>query len=210
MLGASGRRYSARWEDALARLLPAATVGRTMLSLPGDAEVPPVKLFSKILFAAYLFLLAWLILFKVSFDIPTAFAQQTRNINLIPFADDSRSSLREMAYNVVAFLPFGLLLGVNLKRATFWRKLALICGCSFAVETIQYLFGIGVSDITDLITNTAGGLIGLALYALGKNTLDEELLDRVILIAGAILLVVCIVLLALIYSLNIRFRVARP
>ena len=34
-----------------------------------------------------------------------------------------------------------------------------------AFETVQYATGCGASDITDVITNTAGGLVGVAIAA---------------------------------------------
>jgi len=38
-------------------------------------------------------------------------------------------------------------------------------------EIIQYVYSIGASDITDLITNTIGGLCGMVLFGiLGKVT----------------------------------------
>jgi glycopeptide antibiotics resistance protein len=72
-------------------------------------------------------------------------------------------------YNFVVFIPFGLLLSVNLKRTSFWRMLASVFIFSLAVETIQFVFAIGVTDITDVITNTPGGLVGLALDALSNK-----------------------------------------
>ena len=41
----------------------------------------------------------------------------------------------------------------------------LIAGTSFLLETMQYILAVGRSDITDVLTNTAGGLLGLAVYS---------------------------------------------
>lgn len=161
---------------------------------------------AKILFAVYLLLLAWLVLFKLSFNLSTAFDQQIRSLNLIPFTDTSRSNVRQMIYNVVVFIPFGLLLSVNLKRANFWRKLVFVLIVSLAAELMQFVFAIGVTDITDVITNTAGGFLGLLLYEAGKTTINNEKLDRFIVVAGTILLLVCIVFLGILFANNIRFR----
>ena len=43
-------------------------------------------------------------------------------------------------------------------------KLLIIAGISLLLEITQYILAIGSSDITDLITNTAGGLLGCLLY----------------------------------------------
>ncbi|HEX9503339.1 MAG TPA: VanZ family protein [Patescibacteria group bacterium] len=80
-----------------------------------------MKLLSKTLLALYLLILLWLVLFKFSLDLSSVLDYQTRSLNLIPFADFSRNSLREMIFNFAVFIPFGLLLSVNLKRANFWR-----------------------------------------------------------------------------------------
>ena len=34
------------------------------------------------------------------------------------------------------------------------------------METMQYVLAIGRSDITDVLTNTVGGLLGLAVYSM--------------------------------------------
>jgi glycopeptide antibiotics resistance protein len=164
-----------------------------------------VKSLAKILFAVYLLLLLWLILFKFSFA-SYILDDQTRSLNLIPFAGFSRDHLREMIYNLVVFVPFGLLLGVNLKRASFWRRLALIFFFSLAVEMIQFVFAIGVTDITDVITNTSGGFLGLMLYAVSNRYVDKEKLDRFIVVVGTISLILFIVLLGILFSHNIQYH----
>jgi glycopeptide antibiotics resistance protein len=138
------------------------------------------------LFAAYLFILLWLVLFKFSYD-PVAVIRdyQTRSLNLIPFALTHKG---EMIANIVAFIPFGVMLGVNFKRVAFRYKIAVIFAFSLAVEIIQFAAAIGVADITDIIMNTLGGFLGLAVYAaLGKHT-NDRYLDRYILVVGTLIL----------------------
>ena len=114
--------------------------------------------------------------------------------------------MRETIYNFVVFIPFGLLLSVNLKRAGFWRKLAFVFIFSLAVEVIQFVFAIGVTDITDVITNTSGGFLGLILYALLNTFVDTKKLDRSIVIAGTILLALFIVLLGFLLSHHVSYH----
>lgn len=52
------------------------------------------------------------------------------------------------------------------KKAGFLPKFAFILVFSLTAEFIQFIFAIGATDITDLITNTAGGFLGLKLYGL--------------------------------------------
>lgn len=45
---------------------------------------------------------------------------------------------------------------------------------SMSFEILQYLLRIGMSDITDLLTNTAGGLIGIGIFHLALKLLKSE------------------------------------
>lgn len=99
-----------------------------------------------------------------------------------------------MIENFVVFIPFGLLLSVDFKRTGFWQKLSFIFALSLAVEILQFVFAIGVTDVTDIITNTLGGLFGLVLYSLGKKYIDAKKIDRLIVITVAVLLILFILL----------------
>ena len=97
--------------------------------------------------------------------------------------------------NVLVFIPFGLLMSVNFKHLDFWSKLLVVLGASVAAETIQYIFAIGATDITDVMTDTLGGLIGLIGYEVSSRQVGQESLDKFIVIAGSILLSVFVLLL---------------
>jgi glycopeptide antibiotics resistance protein len=145
-----------------------------------------MKALSFLLFAAYLFILLWLVLFKFSYE-PFAVINtlQMRSINLVPFA---RTRNSEIISNLLAFIPFGVMLGVNFRQAAFRYKIGVIFAFSLAAEIIQYVLAIGVSDITDIMMNTLGGLIGLAAYELiGKYT-NHRYLDVSILVLGTLAL----------------------
>jgi glycopeptide antibiotics resistance protein len=146
-----------------------------------------VKSLTKIVSAVYLFTLLWLVLFKLSYDIPAVLNHQSRSLNAVPFADFSRS-LRGAIDNLIIFIPLGMLLSVNFKQASFWHKLAIVFTLSFAVEMLQFVFAIGVTDTTDVIANTLGGLAGLTLYELGHRYVSSKRLDLCIVAAGALLL----------------------
>lgn len=149
-----------------------------------------IKLLSKIVLVAYIFTLLWLVLFKFSFDIVYVLEEhQTRDLGLTLFT----GGLREMMYNLVVFIPFGLLLSVNFKKITFWQKLAIISFFSFAIEIIQFVLAIGVTDITDIVTNTLGGLTGLTLYIFGKTLVNSRKLDRLINITGILIIMLLLV-----------------
>ena len=120
-----------------------------------------------VLFTVYALLLVGLILFKFPFD----YGIQTihREVNLIPFAgsvtQDGSFSYSEVIQNVLAFVPLGIYLGMLKPHWSFWVRLLVVIGTTVLFETIQYSFAIGRADITDVIGNTLGGLVGIGIYA---------------------------------------------
>lgn len=133
-----------------------------------------------ILLVIYVVVLSWIILFKMQFDISLLKDMNYRSINLIPFAGslvvNGRVDASEIILNVVAFIPFGVYLSMLKPNWGFWKKVLPILGISLLYEVIQYAFAIGGSDITDLIGNTLGGVIGIGVFSalhclLGKKTI---------------------------------------
>lgn len=161
-----------------------------------------MKLLYKTAFAFYLLVLIWLVLFKFSLDITWVFEKHSRVLNLIPFVDLAQS-WRGMIENCIIFIPFGLLLGVNLKRATFWQKLAVIAMFSIAIEIIQFTFAIGVADITDVTMNTCGGLLGLMFYDVSHKRIDSKKLDPFI---AVIISIVLIMICGILFTQRVRFQ----
>jgi glycopeptide antibiotics resistance protein len=159
------------------------------------------KILSRGLLVLYLLILIWLVLFKFSFNISAVLDHQRRSLNLIPFAAPSlvngAVNFGEIIDNCIVFIPFGLLLSVNFKKIGFFHKLAYIAVFSLAAESIQFIFAIGATDITDLITNTFGGFLGLKLYGLGNKYINNEKLDKVIISIGTLLLVLFISMVAI-------------
>lgn len=150
-----------------------------------------MKISYKTLLGFYLTILLWLVLFKFSYDIISVLAHhQVRSLNLIPFAGYSYATAREMFENFAVFIPFGLLLAINAKRISFCRQLSLIGAFSLGVELVQFIFAIGITDITDFIANTAGGFIGLILYHLGSKYIAPNTLNRIIAVIIALVLIV--------------------
>lgn len=85
-----------------------------------------------------------------------------QNINLIPFAymfSDYRNSL----LNVLLFVPLGFFLPVLWKWfRSFWRTALFGLAFSLTIELLQ-LFTFRATDINDLMTNTAGTVLGWCL-----------------------------------------------
>ena len=74
--------------------------------------------------------------------------------------------------NIAWFVPIGFALPY-LSRMRSW--LAILCGAglSVTIEALQYLLAVGCTDIDDLIFNTLGTAIGVALFMLTKKKLPH-------------------------------------
>ena len=73
----------------------------------------------------------------------------------------------EMISNIAAFIPFGLFLSeflASAKRFSAGRRLGLATlagfGLSLCIECLQLLLRVGFFELTDLVMNTLGALVG--------------------------------------------------
>jgi glycopeptide antibiotics resistance protein len=154
------------------------------------------------LFAVYLALLAWIVLWKLEVPWIGEAALLPRPIKLIPFlpsAEAGASAPIEVAINFVLFIPFGLYLGVIAPSWGWWQAAGVLLGASLVLEITQHLISVGSFDTTDLIVNTAGGLAGLGLLALARRRLrarTEMLMTRGFAIGTVILLVAIAIFIA--------------
>lgn len=98
-----------------------------------------------------------------------------RSINLIPFYSikeyifSNSASIKSFAFanvggNIEIFIPLGAYLSLFRANKKVITNLIFIFIVSLLIETIQGLFGIGASDIDDIILNSVGGLIGILGY----------------------------------------------
>lgn len=128
------------------------------------------------LFSFYCVALTWIILFKFSFSLEEL--PHLRNINLIPFTEsvivNGKIDFSEIFQNLFAFIPFGVLISTILEKKSFLTKLLPAFLVSLIFESLQFLFSLGASDITDVITNTLGGLIGIAIFVALKNVFKRN------------------------------------
>ena len=78
--------------------------------------------------------------------------------------------LYHMLGNIAWFLPLGFLGAELLPKLRTWRVLPLAAlGFSFFLEFSQWFFQTGVSDVDDLILNTAGACVGFWLWGLWRK-----------------------------------------
>ncbi|WP_051292621.1 VanZ family protein [Olivibacter sitiensis] len=80
--------------------------------------------------------------------------------------------------NIVMFVPFSLVLYVVFRIRNLYLILLLGFLTSLFIETTQYIFQIGVADIDDLILNTLGTLIGIAIIEALKIVLTGDKLAK--------------------------------
>lgn len=164
-----------------------------------------LKIIISMLFIFYLVILVWVILFKLHFafsDIDNA-----RSVNLIPFHYSTSAGeqfhIKEVRDNVLIFIPFGILLSMLAPTMNLLYKFLIIFVTSLVLETMQFVLAIGGTDITDLITNSLGGIIGIALYALLlKAVKDKQKIDTVISVVAEIVTVLFLGLMSVLLLSN--------
>lgn len=93
-------------------------------------------------------------------------------MNLVPFIDvlNGRGDfIRQVVLNVIMTIPFGFLLPLVKKNVKLLKIIFYTFLLSLSIELLQPLInGVRSSDITDLITNVVGGIIGYVIYLIFK------------------------------------------
>ena len=114
------------------------------------------------MFAVYVALLAWIVLWKL--EIPFVGTGAERQVKLIPFVATARAGESDPLEVVVfLFVPFGVYLRLLSPSCRTWVPIAVIAGASIGLEVTQYGLAVGRSDVSDVVANTVGGLVGLGL-----------------------------------------------
>lgn len=82
--------------------------------------------------------------------------------NFLPFVDMVKGPV-DTALNVILFLPFGVFLPLLYAKFERVKRTAAAAFCfSLTIELTQ-MFGLGITDVNDLMTNTAGAALGFLL-----------------------------------------------
>lgn len=108
-----------------------------------------------------------------------------RSINLVPFASIAKYAFggsrgtgsvafANVVGNILIFIPLGVYASWLRYRAAAWVTMLTVASVSVAVEIIQGVFGVGASDIDDVILNCIGGLIGNLAFRLLSATMREQ------------------------------------
>lgn len=151
------------------------------------------------LFIIYFLFLIWIILFKLQLSF--AYLDHIRNINLIPFSGsvivNGKVDFSEIIDNVLAFVPYGIFICMLKSQSSFTIKVIPIFMTSLLFEILQFIFAIGASDITDLIANTLGGIIGIGIFFVMSKIFKEKAykIVNIITLIAAIMLISLVVVL---------------
>lgn len=117
-------------------------------------------------FYFYLMLVLLLTLSPFVASIPNIFKTNIGAMNLIPFIDlrlNRINSLTQVILNIVLMVPFGFLLPQVRKFNGFSVVLTTFL-LSTTIELSQLIMSSRISDVTDIITNTIGGILGYMIY----------------------------------------------
>jgi glycopeptide antibiotics resistance protein len=128
---------------------------------------------------------------------------ENRSVNLIPFSEpliiNGKSDFGEIIMNVLIFAPLGVYTGMLFKEWFFGKSLFFFFLISLIVEGLQFILRVGAFDITDIITNTLGGIIGLMIFKaiekVFKNRVKAQKFINIIASIGTVLMLLFLVLL---------------
>lgn len=161
----------------------------------------------------YGYLLLSIVLFKTlesPMDLLTGNHPDYRSLNLIPFQDMWNSNLSASSNktsiigNIILFVPLGVFLKLSLSEQKLnpLKSILIVLASSLLIETIQYIARIGVSDINDVILNTAGGMIGILLSSILLRWMGRAKALKVVAVLGAVVAVMMIGLEAILFIVN--------
>lgn len=100
-------------------------------------------------------------------------AAKVREYDFTPFWSYNKPELfEENIMNVVVFVPVGLIIGTQIAQKTQkgWLVAILVgAGLSVGIETLQFVFKKGFSEVDDVMHNTIGCIIGYGVYRLIRS-----------------------------------------
>lgn len=134
-----------------------------------DRLLVNTMMFVYISFVMYFTLMPFIISVPFIFNHPYV----PMNMNLFDdFFSDRGDAVRQILLNIIMMMPFGFLLPI-VKKQKLWSCILWSFLFSFGIEIIQPLLNsFRSSDITDLLTNAVGGILGYLLYLLFKPLVE--------------------------------------
>lgn len=119
----------------------------------------------------YLSFVLFFTLMPVITSLPFVLNHSYIPMNLVPFIDVAAGRgdfIRQVILNVIMTMPFGFLFPLTQRRTAGLGRTVWFCFLmSLGIELLQPLInGVRSSDITDIITNVTGGVLGYGFYLL--------------------------------------------
>lgn len=153
------------------------------------ADHVPGRAALALLFAVYLVVLVWLVLWKL--HAPSIGVDAMRGLKLTPFVAAEgygASQPREVLGNIAVFVPFGLYLGLVARSWPWSAVVGVVAATSVAMEVLQFVLAVGATDSSDVIANTAGGLIGFLVAAVVRRSRHAVAALALVLTAGTVVM----------------------
>ena len=127
------------------------------------------KLLVNTLMYIYLSFVLYFTLMPIITSLPSVLNHSYVPMNLVPFIDVSAENgdfFRQIVLNIIMTIPFGFLFPLTRNGNAGLCRTVLFCFLmSLGIEILQpFINDFRSSDITDLITNVTGGVIGYILY----------------------------------------------
>lgn len=131
----------------------------------------------------YLSFVLYFTLMPIIASVPLILNHSYVPMNLVPFIDVSEGKgdfVRQVVLNIIMTVPFGFLLPLTRNRNGKFIRTVFFCFLmSLGIELLQPLINdFRSSDITDLITNVTGGIIGYGFYVIFRPV-TFRILDHV-------------------------------
>jgi len=99
------------------------------------------------------------------------------SINLIPFIDiveDHGECIPQLLLNILLFVPLGFILPFMKRKYNAGYVFLISVVMSLSIEFLQPILpSCRTCDVTDLITNCVGGMLGYVLFCLSKRTIAK-------------------------------------
>jgi glycopeptide antibiotics resistance protein len=78
--------------------------------------------------------------------------------------------IRNIAGNILLFIPLGLFIPFFFQKISSVGKVLIFSFfLSFFIESVQYLFALGIFDVDDIIFNIIGAILGFHLFRFTRN-----------------------------------------
>lgn len=133
-------------------------------------------LFIRTMMYVYISFVLYFTLMPIICSIPFMFNHPFKMMNINLFDDllNQRGDyVRQIILNVVMLIPFGIMFPMIDKKNNFVKTVKWSFIISLVIEVLQPLISVRSSDITDLITNVFGAIVGYLIYLSFKPVINK-------------------------------------